>query len=128
MHRVGRSQPSFVVSLAALGWEFLRLAPIQLGEGVNDGIALRKKHRLRNRLEESAAHDLEALFGSCWPPGRFDPAHNIPEALKGCASALSTNLDVRSRNANDQQRFGNGGCSLRQGLRECEVGVKRPCR
>jgi hypothetical protein len=42
MNWVSRSEPSFVVGLAALGWEFLRLAAIHLGKGVNDGITLRK--------------------------------------------------------------------------------------
>jgi hypothetical protein len=54
-----------VVGGAALGRELRLLRAVEIGERPRDHVAVQKLRRIRHRLEEPPAHDLEALLGAC---------------------------------------------------------------
>src|SRR5260221_4903568 len=69
MDGISGFQAALVVPLSRVGWKLLRLGTVQVGEGPGDRIAGSEVLLLGDRLEETAAHNLKALFGAGGSPG-----------------------------------------------------------
>ena len=135
VNRVGGLDALLVIAAAALGREFLLLAAIEIGEGAGYHVAVLELRRVRERLEQPAAHDLEALFGARRAPGRFDAADHVAQTVQRFAAALAADFDivgagmrrsggVGGRQADHQQTVAGQFGRLGQGLGKAELGLE----
>ena len=70
------------------------LGPVEVGEGAGHNVAFTIPGRVRQRLEQAPADDLEPLLGAGRPPRRLDPAHHVAQPVQRLAAALAAHLDV----------------------------------
>src|SRR6266849_434031 len=106
MDGIGSLQATLVVPLSTVGWKLLRLSAIQVVESPCDRIAGGEVPLLRDGLEETPAHDLEAFLGAGRSPRGLQTAERVAQAYDGLLSPLATNLNVGSGDAGHQKCLG----------------------
>src|SRR6266487_475904 len=117
MDGIGVLEAALVVPLPAVGWKLLRLGAIQVGEGPGNSVEGGKVLLLSDRLKETPPYNLEALLCAGGSPHRFQTTERIAEAYDCLLSPLTTDLDIRGRDAGHQEclRGGLGSFSERLG-------------
>src|SRR5437879_8935017 len=87
MNRICRFQARFVIAVATL-WRKLRvLRPIKIGKRPRYNIALLEIFRPCKWLEQSSAHNLEALLGCGGSPRRFHATDHVTQSVERFPSA-----------------------------------------
>ncbi len=124
MDGISGFQAALVASLPAVRWKLLRLGAVQVGEGPGNRIEGGEVPLLRDGLEESPAHDLEAFLGTGRSPHRLQAAERIAQALDSFAAAFATDLNVGGRDASHQE--GLRGCLGRFSERPSKEPAGRP--
>src|SRR6266849_9302928 len=109
-------------------WKRLRLSAIQVVESPCDRIAGGEVPLLRDGLEETPAHDLEAFLGAGRSPRGLQTAERVAQAYDGLLSPLATNLNVGSGDAGHQKCLGCRLGSFSERLGKAEVGIEGACR
>ena len=104
--RVGGLHPPLVVSVAALRRELLVLGAVHVEEGPRHRVPGHELVLLNQRLEQAAAHDLEALLGAGRPPGCLHAAHGVAQPIQCRPTALTSHLDIIGAGVRRSPRVG----------------------
>src|SRR5205823_4351726 len=115
---IGGLETTLIVSLSTVGRKLLRLSTVEIGEGPSNRITGSEVPLLRNWLKETPSYDLEALLSAGRSPCGLKTTERVAQAHNSLTSTLTTNFNVRGRDAGNEQCF--RGClgSFSEGLSE----------
>jgi len=102
MDRIRRFDPALIFRLAGLGRKLLGVLAVLVRECLNDRVASGEEIGVPDRLEQSPADDLKALFRAGRAPGCFDPLDDVLQTLQRGQTTLAANLILRRGDAYHQ--------------------------
>jgi hypothetical protein len=91
---IGGLDALLVIGGAALGRKLRLLCSIEVGEGPRHDVAVFVLRRIRDRLEEPPADDLESLFGARRAPGGLYAPHHVTQPVERLPPSLAAYFHI----------------------------------